>query len=123
MTKLNPWTYIRSINEAGEPLDDLSAYSPFIVNRALGSFPDTLPYVQELNKRPDIPDELQYLFLFHVVVKRKRYAEWKRERKDEYIEELQELYPQYSKNKIEEFLMFVDEDTIKNILKSKGGKE
>lgn len=51
-------------------------YCPFPVNNGLAQHMDTIMLAQEMNKRPFLSKEMQYAFLYHTVVKRKRYGKW-----------------------------------------------
>jgi hypothetical protein len=58
--------------------DDLSekSYVPFIVNRALSYYTDTLLYANEMNKHTGIDGIMQYEYLFHSIRPGKRFSKW-----------------------------------------------
>ena len=54
-----------------------SEYNPYLVNRFLSYFPDTIFYSNEMNKFHNvIPKEYQYKFYLYAIPKRKRFIEW-----------------------------------------------
>ena len=64
--------YLYSINQSKKNIldDDTDAergYPPYIVNRCLSSFTDTILYVNEMNKNPHLPKKLQYDFLLNKI--------------------------------------------------------
>ena len=64
--------YLYSINQSKKNIlnDDTDAergYPPYIVNRCLSSFTDTILYVNEMNKCSHLPKKMQYDFLLNSV--------------------------------------------------------
>lgn len=51
-------------------------YNPFMINRALSQYPDTVHDANEMNKYHELPKEIQHDFFFHRVSKGKRYSSW-----------------------------------------------
>lgn len=51
-------------------------YVPFVVNRALSYFSDTVAIANEMNRRPHLDNRCQFSFLLHIVPKRRRIAKW-----------------------------------------------
>lgn len=84
----SPFDYINAITSAPEdPVAkgelDAKDYGPFIVNRGLSLYPDTVLLANEMNKRPEIPKEVQYKFLYGSVSKKRRFSKWpKKEAED-----------------------------------------
>lgn len=52
--------------------EDLKSYDPFMVNRALSYYPDCMPFVQEMNQKPEASKRMQYDFYFYGLRKYKR---------------------------------------------------
>jgi len=112
---LSPFDYIQSIN-AKTPLTDLSGYIPFVINKGLSAYPDTIHYANEMNIHHDIPHHWQYDYLYHSIRKSKRYAEWfKATQKDE-IENVMKYF-KMSKTKAKEAIRVLDKETINKINK------
>lgn len=84
----SPFDYIHAISSAVEdPVAkgdlDIKDYSPFIVNRGLSLYVDTILLANEMNKRPEIPKEAQYAFLFRSVSKKRRFSKWPKKEAEE----------------------------------------
>lgn len=61
-------------------------YNAFMVNRGLSYFADTLFHANEMNRRYDIPKQLQYEFLLNSIdPKKKRFSKWASNKKDKEI--------------------------------------
>ena len=119
MTKLGD--YLNAVNHTKVPLldtDDDSiekGYVPFVVNRCLSYFPDTIFYVNEMNIRPDTSKKMQFDFYLHSLRKRKRFSKWlKRENPDD----LQAVmdYFEYSESKAREALNVLPKETVSEIV-------
>ena len=62
--------YLYSINQSKKNIldDDIDAergYPPYIINRCLSSFTDTVLYSNEMNKNPHLSKKMQYDFASH----------------------------------------------------------
>jgi hypothetical protein len=108
--KLSPFDFINSINEGqngknlleasradnSESLDHDSLdkqYVPFIVNRGLSYFNDTILLANEMNRRAFLPHKMQYDFLKHCIRPRKRFSKWAKKSDDsEYIKCIMDEY-------------------------------
>ena len=119
MTKLGD--YLNAVNHTKVPLldtDDDSiekGYVPFVMNRCLSYFPDTIFYVNEMNIRPDTSKKMQFDFYLHSLRKRKRFSKWlKRENPDD----LQAVmdYFEYSEAKAREALNVLPKETVSEIV-------
>jgi hypothetical protein len=95
--KTSPFDFLGSISDtkkdiiAGNP-DIADEYPPYLVNRGLGYFPDTVLYANEMNLYPDIPKKAQYYYYLASIRKRTRRSKWfKRETNDD-IEMIKEVY-------------------------------
>lgn len=51
-------------------------YNAFIVNRGLSYFADTILLANEMNRRHDLPANMQFAFLINSIKKRKRFSKW-----------------------------------------------
>ena len=74
--------------------DDLSekAYVPYITNKSLSYFTDTLLYANEMNKFSHLDNKLQYEFLLNSIRPKKRFAKWHKPEQDDDIELVSEFY-------------------------------
>ena len=119
--------YLNSINITKKDvmLDefDEKKYPAYVVNRCLAPFPDTIFYVNEMNRLCLLDSRLQYDFLLNSIGKRKRFAKWLRASKLKNLDLVKEYYV-YSNEKAKQALEVLTEEQIK-IIKTKlikGGK-
>ena len=75
-----------------------SDYVPFLTNRSLSYFPDTVFYSNEINQYPHADNKLQYDYLLNSVRPKKRYAKWVKATDSDDLE-IVKLYFGYSTNK------------------------
>ena len=120
--------YLYSINQSKKNIldDDIDAerkYPPYIVNRCLSSFTDTILYVNEMNKNSHLEKKLQYDFLLNSVKPRKRFSPWARKDSIDYLDVVKEYYG-YNDDKALQALRILTKDQLDTIKKSlsKGGK-
>ena len=112
--------YLTAINYSKENLldsDDTTIekdYTPFVINRCLSYFPDTILQVNEMNIRPSIDKKMQFDFLLGSIRKRKRFSKWI---KDENVEDFEMIrdYFEYSNRKTKEIMHLLTEEDIENI--------
>ncbi len=121
--------YLNSINTSKKNLMDSEdmfwekKYPAFIVNKCLSAHPDSLFYVNEMNRLNFLDKRLQYDFLINSLSKRKRFAKWMRSTKVKNID-LIKLYYGFSNEKAKQALDILTADDIE-IIKTKlntGGK-
>ena len=98
-------------------------YPPYVVNRCLAPFTDTIMLVNEMNKLHHLDKKLQFDFLLNSVRSRKRFAPWLKEEKIDNLECVKEYYG-YSNEKAKSALKILNDEQIKTIKDSlyKGGK-
>jgi len=120
--------YLKAINETKEPLMNepewgKSGYPPFVVNRCLSYFPDTLFVVNEMNIRGHIDPKMHFDFLVGAIRKRKRFSKWLKRETDERVQALIEYYG-FSAKKAREALSVLTEQQVAEIVRltSRGGK-
>jgi len=124
---MNPFDYLNAINSTKKDImvDDIAekSYTPFMVNRGLSYFADTVLLANEMNLNHHIDNRLQFDFLINIVKKKKRFSKWLKANELENLEVIKEYYG-YSDEKAKSVLaLFNDEDI--NELKNriyKGGK-
>ena len=121
--------YLKAVNQTKEPLMDGEdeewerKYPPFIVNKCVGAFPDTIMLVNEINQLPNVDKKLQFDFLINSLRPRKRFTPWLKANKLENLEYVKEFYG-YSNAKAKSALTILTSEQIKQIKTSlnKGGK-
>lgn len=119
---LNDITY----NKQGLFEDGLTKnYSVFMVNRGLGQHLDTILLANEVNKRPNMSEQMHHDFLFHSVDAKRRYGKWAKsdETDKDLIEFLQHEY-QIGKEVALEYIKVMGKDAVqrmKDELQETGG--
>ena len=122
-------SYLKAINQTKEPLMDGEdeewerKYVPFIVNKCVGAFPDTIMLVNEINQLPNLDKKLQFDFLRTSLRSRKRFTPWIKASKMDNLECVKEYYG-YGNEKAKSALSILNDEQIKTIMNSldKGGK-
>lgn len=76
-----PFDFLNAINSTKEDMfkgrkENDKDYLPFVVNRSLSYFPDTIMYANEMNRYPDLSNQQQFSFLLYSVNKKKRFSKW-----------------------------------------------
>lgn len=99
------------------------AYSPFVINRCLGSFMDTVLFANEMNMRSHATKKMQYDFYINSVRKRKRFSKWVKSVKSKNLAIVKEYYG-YSDAKAQQALSLLSDEAIEDIKQKleKGGR-
>ena len=125
---MSPFDFINAINLTKEDLfqDKLANkdYSPFLVNRGLSFFHDTVVQANTMNQNHHIPKEWQFAFLLNSVTKKKRFSKWhKADDATESLKLVQEYYG-YSSEKAKDALSVLSDEQLNEIKQklNKGGK-
>ena len=121
--------YLNAINHTKENLMDTEdeewekKYPPFIVNKCLSGFQDTLMLVNEINQHPHLDKKLQFDFLINSIRPRKRFTPWVKANKLDDLEYVKEFYG-YNNEKARIALSILNEEHIATIKRrlNKGGK-
>ena len=121
--------YLNAINHTKERLLDSEdeqwekKYAPFIVNKCVAPFPDTLMLVNEINQLHHLDKKLQFDFLLNSLRTRKRYTPWMKAKKLKNLEYVKEYYG-YNNEKAKSALSILNDKQIKTIMDSlnKGGR-
>ena len=125
----SPFDFINAINFTKENLFEKDAqsakdYKPFLINRGLSYFPDTIFYANQMNQYPSLDKDMQFLFFLNTITKKKRFSKW--QKKDAETEDLKLVmeYYGYSSEKAIEALSVLSEADLTMIKEKlyKGGK-
>ena len=127
---MNPFDFVNDINfgkkdimiDSDNPELAESTYNPFLTNRALSYFPDTIQFANMMNKNSHIDNMLQYSFLLNIIRKRKRFSKWFKKNDDDVLQMVIDYYG-YSVNKAKEALKILNDEQIEFIREKliKGG--
>ena len=121
--------FLKSINTTKENvlLEDSNgkieeAYNPFIINKTLSHFPDTIMQSNTMNQFFDLDNKLQYDFLLNSIRKKKRFSRWIKSNIEENVEIVKQYYKVGNEKAVEILSLLNDEQisTIKSEL-SEGG--
>jgi len=106
-------------------VDDIAEkeYAPFIVNKALGNFRDTVLYANEMNINHHLDHRLQFDFFINIVKKQKRWSKWIKSESVSDLELIKEYYG-YSNEKAKSVLSLLSNEQINDLKLRiyKGGK-
>lgn len=111
--------YLNAINQTKKKMSDLDddfdtvkkKYSPFIVNRCLSFFPDTLIQSNNMNRYHHLDKDMQYEYLLNSIRPRKRYSPWQKKGEHADLDLIKEYYG-YSNSKAYEVLDLLSEDDL-----------
>jgi len=90
-------------------------YVPFMINRGLSYFPDTIMFANEMNAHASIPKNWQFDFYLNGIVKKKRFSKWhKRDQNSDQLALVMREYG-YSAQKAAQALELLTEKQIKEL--------
>jgi cupin superfamily acireductone dioxygenase involved in methionine salvage len=117
---MNFFDFLNAINDSKKDLlkeDPLSEkdYAPFMVNRGLSYFHDTIMHANEMNKYSSIPKNWQFDFYRISVPKRRRFSKW--HKKDTVEQDVQLIVQEYgySTQKALQVLDIFNEDELQKL--------
>ena len=123
---MSPFDFLNAINQSKENLivDEQSEkqYTPFVVNRGLSYFEDTVFHANMMNRLHTLDNKAQFLFLLNSIRPRKRFSKWFKSELEENVSTVSEYYG-YSLVKAKQVVHLFSLDQL-NIMKKqleKGG--
>jgi hypothetical protein len=127
MTAPDLGQWLTSINFSKENLieeipENISSYTPYIINKCVAGHLDTILFANELNQYPYISKDMQYAFYLHSLRKKKRYTPWVKKEDVENLAAIKEYYG-YNDKRALEALRLLNREEI-NFIKqrlNKGG--
>ena len=127
---MNPFDYLNAINDTKENVIEDSdnpelaekLYPPYLVNRGLSFFIDTVYLANEMNRHHHLENKMQFDFLINIVRKKKRFSKWFKAQPDEEVEAVMNYYG-YSQDKARQVVDLLTKDQIIQIIERqrKGG--
>lgn len=122
---MNPFDVITDITLKKQKLitsDNEREYNPYLTNRGLSYFPDTLHHAQEMNQLHHLDKKMQYDYLFNVIRKSKRFSKWAKKIENNDVDLIVEYFG-FSRKKAEEAAGILTKAQIITIKKKleKGG--
>jgi len=118
--------FLNSINQTKENLMDKDPkvekdYVPFVVNKCLSYFPDTIFYANRMNQVAHLDKKLQYDFYIHSISKRKRFSKWIKPEESKDLEVVKQVYG-YSDRHAREVMDLLPMDKLTEMVQ-KGGQK
>ena len=93
---MNPFEIVKQITFEKKDIiidrESEKAYNPFMINRSLSYFNDTVLFANEMNRYWQLDAKLQFQFLLNIVRKRKRFSKWVKPETDSDIDAVREYY-------------------------------
>jgi len=127
MTSPSLSDYLNSINQNKKNIivddDTEKAYPPFIINKCLSGFLDTVLFANEMNLYPHLDKKMQYDFFINSISPRKRFSPWEKKSSIDYLDAVKEYYG-YNTDKALQALRILNKKQLEDIkrLVNKGGK-
>ena len=126
---MGPFDFIKAINTSKNVMKDGDImtekdYIPFLVNRGLSFFQDTIIQVNEMNRLHFLDNKLQFDYLLNNIRPRKRWSKWLKPDKIDNLELVKEYFG-FSNEKAKEALEVLSNENIEDIKSklAKGGME
>ena len=122
--------YLTAINYSKEKLLDTDdkewekKYPPFIINKGLSYFSDTVMYANEMNRLHHASKHMQFSFYLNSIKSRKRFSKWLKSSKIKDLDVVKQHFG-YSNKKAQEALSLMTKKQIDYIKERlyKGGRK
>jgi len=119
---MKPFDYLNAINYTKEDIIEESdnpelaekLYPPYMINRGLSYFTDTILFANEMNIRHQCDNKLQFEFFLNSIRKRKRFSKWFKKEQDENLDIIMSHYG-YSYEKAKQVLSLFTEEKLKQL--------
>lgn len=120
---MKPFDYVNSISfnkknlMRGTDNDELSekSYQPYLTNKALSYYTDTLLYANEMNRLGFLDNKMQYEYLLYSIRSQKRFSKWHKKLEDKNIEAIS-AYFKVNHKRAEEYAKILTAENIEQIL-------
>lgn len=98
--RMNPFDFVNAINytkidvisTSENPEKAEKLYNPYLVNRGLSYFADTVLYCNEMNRYHELDKKPQFIFLLNSIRKNKRFSKWHKAEVDEDTQLISDYY-------------------------------
>ena len=122
--------YLTAINYSKEKLLDTDdsdwekKYPPFIINKGLSYFSDTIMYANEMNRLHHATKHMQFSFFLNSIKSRKRFSKWLKASKIKDLDVIKQHFG-YSNKRAQEVLSILTKEQIDYIKERlyKGGRK
>jgi hypothetical protein len=114
--ELKDW--LASINQSKiniiQEHDAEKEYPPYIINRCMSGFIDTIMYSNEMNLNSHLDKKLQYDFYLNSIRTKKRFSPWMRKEEIKDLEVVKSYYG-YSNEKAKQSLSILNKEQLEHI--------
>jgi hypothetical protein len=118
---MKPFDIIHAISESKKNLSIVDGFDkacvPFVINRGLSYFPDTILYANEMNRLHLLDNKVQFHYLLNTIRPRKRFSKWYKNELTEDIKIISEYFG-YSYTKAKQVQNLISSDQL-NMMKQK----
>jgi hypothetical protein len=106
-----------------DPLNE-KTYLPFIINKCLSYFPETVFHANLMNQMPYLDKRMQYEYFLCKISKKSRFGKWHKVQENTKIENIKQYYG-YSTEKAKQIEHLINEQQEQNIALAlqKGGQK
>lgn len=95
-----PFEFVNAINftkknlikDSDDPAEKEKEYSPYLTNKTLSNFKDTIKEANQMNLLPHMDKRLQFEYLINSIRPRKRFSKWFKKEKNDDLEAVKEFY-------------------------------
>ena len=119
---MTPFDFINAINSRAKK--DLMAgaenesaesdYVPYVTNKTLSYFTETVMYANEMNRNSHLPKKLQFHYLLNSIRPGKRYTKWIKKEDSEFLELVKQYYG-FSDEKARQALTILSDQQLSTI--------
>jgi len=96
-------------------------YVPFVINKSLSYFPDTILQANNMNIRPHVDERMQFHYLMNSIRKKKRFSRWQKSNTSREVEAIMSYFG-YNIQRAEEVLSILTQVQIDQILEIEESK-
>lgn len=121
--RTNLWDYVKDITSRKGTHADYQGYVPHVVNKHFSFSSRTVAFANEMNKYPQLPNEVQFQFLRLTIPNLgKAFIKWPKKEEDDRIELIQKVY-KYSYDKAKQVVDLLTPEQFEELRQSqnKGG--
>tara|TARA_R110001632_G_scaffold89995_1_gene193617 strand:+ start:3046 stop:3441 length:396 start_codon:yes stop_codon:yes gene_type:complete len=119
---MKPFDYLNAVNfnktniieDSDNPKLAEGLYPPFLVNRGLSYFTDTILFANEMNIRHHCDHKLQFEFFLNTIRKRKRFSKWFKKEQDANLDIIMSHYD-YSYEKAKQVVTLFSEQQLQQL--------
>lgn len=119
---MSPFDYVNSVSfnkknmMRGTDNDEFAEkeYVPYLVNKSLSYFTDTILYSNEMNKHSFLDNKMQYEYLLHSIRPIKRFSKWAKKSESKQVMALSKYF-KVNYRQAEEYMTLLDSKTVTKI--------